>query len=238
MENQVTEKPYILAVDDEQLNLELLRFILERNDYEFEGTSNDDYFFELLEARKPDLILLDIMMPAIDGFTLAELIRNRNKDVPLIFLTAKSLKEDVIKGFKVGADDYIKKPVSEEELTARIHAVLRRSNSTETTDNQTDKTIFEIGKYRFDHKNQKLSLKNSTRQLTTREADLLKVLCKNKGSLVGRKYVLQKLWGKTDYFTRKSMDVFISRLRKYMAEDDSIRITNVHGSGFVLSDEF
>lgn len=231
-------KPKILLVEDDRTLGFLLKEYLQMKDFEVIWTQNGADGLRHFNQTQFNLCVLDIMMPAIDGFTLAELIRNRNKDVPLIFLTAKSLKEDVIKGFKVGADDYIKKPVSEEELTARIQAVLRRSNSSKTADNQDDNAVFEIGKYRFDHKNQQLSVNESTRQLTTREADLLKVLCKNKGSLVGRKYVLQKLWGKTDYFTRKSMDVFISRLRKYLAEDDSIRITNIHGSGFVLSDEF
>jgi DNA-binding response OmpR family regulator len=180
-----------------------------------------------------NLCVLDIMMPAIDGFTLAELIRNRNTEVPIIFLTAKSLTEDVIKGFKIGADDYIKKPVSEEELVARIQAVFRRSKISEVEESEA---LFEIGKYHFDSKNQQLTVDGNTRQLTEREAELLKMLCQNKGTLVSRKYVLQKLWGKTDYFTRKSMDVFISRLRKYLAADDSIKIMNVHGSGFVLSD--
>lgn len=230
-------KPKILLVEDDHTLGFLLKEYLQMKDFEVAWAQNGADGLRRFNQDTFDLCVLDIMMPAIDGFTLAELIRNRNKEVPIIFLTAKSLKEDVVKGFKIGADDYIKKPISEEELVARIQAVLRRSSSLEPVDSQSlELSIFEIGNYLFDSNNLRLSINEKSRQLTERESELLKILCQNKGSLVGRKYVLQKLWGKTDYFTRKSMDVFISRLRKYLSEDDSIKITNVHGSGFVLSD--
>jgi len=225
--------PKILLVEDDQTLGFLLKEYLQMRDFEVTWAQNGADGLRRFNQETFNLCVLDIMMPAIDGFTLAELIRNRNTEVPIIFLTAKSLTEDVIKGFKIGADDYIKKPVSEEELVARIQAVLRRSKISEVEESEA---LFEIGKYHFDSKNQQLTVDGNTRQLTEREAELLKMLCQNKGTLVSRKYVLQKLWGKTDYFTRKSMDVFISRLRKYLAADDSIKIMNVHGSGFVLSD--
>lgn len=225
--------PKILLVEDDQTLGFLLKEYLQMRDFEVTWAQNGADGLRRFNQEAFNLCVLDIMMPAIDGFTLAELIRNRNTEVPIIFLTAKSLTEDVIKGFKIGADDYIKKPVSEEELVARIQAVLRRSKISEVEESEA---LFEIGKYHFDSKNQQLTVDGNTRQLTEREAELLKMLCQNKGTLVSRKYVLQKLWGKTDYFTRKSMDVFISRLRKYLAADDSIKIMNVHGSGFVLSD--
>ena len=225
--------PKILLVEDDQTLGFLLKEYLQMRDFEVTWAQNGADGLRRFNQEAFNLCVLDIMMPAIDGFTLAKLIRNRNTEVPIIFLTAKSLTEDVIKGFKIGADDYIKKPVSEEELVARIQAVFRRSKISEVEESEA---LFEIGKYHFDSKNQQLTVDGNTRQLTEREAELLKMLCQNKGTLVSRKYVLQKLWGKTDYFTRKSMDVFISRLRKYLAADDSIKIMNVHGSGFVLSD--
>jgi DNA-binding response OmpR family regulator len=225
--------PKILLVEDDQTLGFLLKEYLQMRDFEVTWAQNGADGLRRFNQEAFNLCVLDIMMPAIDGFTLAELIRNRNTEVPIIFLTAKSLTEDVIKGFKIGADDYIKKPVSEDELVARIQAVFRRSKISEVEESEA---LFEIGKYHFDSKNQQLTVDGNTRQLTEREAELLKMLCQNKGTLVSRKYVLQKLWGKTDYFTRKSMDVFISRLRKYLAADDSIKIMNVHGSGFVLSD--
>lgn len=226
-------KSKILLVEDDQTLGFLLKEYLQMKDFKVNWAQNGADGLRHFNFSKFDLCVLDVMMPAIDGFTLAELIRNRDQEVPIIFLTAKSMKEDVIKGFKVGADDYIKKPISEEELVARIKAVLKRSAPAQVTDSQVQ---FKIGHYNFDSENLKLSLNGSSRTLTQRESDLLKVLCQNKGSLVGRKYVLQKLWGKTDYFTRKSMDVFISRLRKYLKEDEAVQIVNVHGSGFVLSD--
>ena len=146
-------------------------------------------------------------------------------------MTAKSLKVDVLKGFSLGADDYIIKPVEEEELVARINAILRR---TEHPNQQQE--IFQVGDYAFDSKNQKLTFNGEEKYLTEREAQLLRLLCLNKGNLLSRHYVLKNIWGKSDYFNRRSMDVFISKLRKYLSKDDRIQITNVHGSGFILSD--
>ncbi len=225
--------PKILLVEDDHTLGYLLREYLQMKGFKVIWAENGAEGLRQFNTSKFDLCVLDIMMPAIDGITLAELIRNRNQDIPIVFLTAKSMKEDVIKGFKVGADDYIKKPISEEELVARIKAVLKRSGPIEVKEVENQ---FQIGQYDFDSQNLSLSLNGDSRRLTQRESDLLKVLCQNKGSLVGRKYVLQKLWGKTDYFTRKSMDVFISRLRKYLSDDEAVQIVNVHGSGFVLSD--
>lgn len=172
------------------------------------------------------------MMPEMDGFTMADRMREEGYHIPLLFLTAKSLKVDVLKGFSLGADDYIIKPVEEEELVARIHAILKRSSRlTETGDK-----IFDIGAYLFDANNQKLTFQGEDKYLTERETQVLKLLCLNKGNLLSRQYVLQSIWGKSDYFNRRSMDVFISKLRKYLSKDERIQITNVHGSGFILSD--
>ena len=182
-----------------------------------------------------DLCILDVMMPEMDGFSLAKKVKNQDVNVPIIFLTARSLKIDVLKGFNLGADDYIKKPVDEEELVARIQAVLHRSQKPPVL---TD-DVYEVGTFTFDLANQRLTNKvdDQTRYLTEMEAHLLKLLCEYKENLLPREYVLKTIWGKSDYFTRRSMDVFISKLRKYLSGDDSISITNVHGSGFILSDQ-
>ena len=185
-----------------------------------------------LKQTTYNLCVLDVMMPEMDGFTMADRMREEGYHIPLLFLTAKSLKVDVLKGFSLGADDYIIKPVEEEELVARIHAILKRSSRlTETGDK-----IFDIGAYLFDANNQKLTFQGEDKYLTERETQVLKLLCLNKGNLLSRQYVLQSIWGKSDYFNRRSMDVFISKLRKYLSKDERIQITNVHGSGFILSD--
>lgn len=184
------------------------------------------------KKRAYDLCILDVMMPEMDGFTLAGELRAIEADIPIIFLTAKSLKVDKLKGFNLGADDYIVKPVDEEELLARIKAILRRSKSGGEPQAQT----YQIGAYVFDFSNQKLILGEKEQLLTEREAQLLRLLCENKGKLLSRRQVLNTLWNTNDYFTRRSMDVFISRLRKYLSNDPLIKITNVYGSGFILTD--
>jgi len=225
--------PKILLVEDDQTLGFLLKEYLGMNAFSVDLAVNGAEGFRLFNAQTYDLCVLDIMMPAIDGLTLAELMRNRNASIPIIFLTAKSLKEDIIRGFKVGADDYLKKPVNEEELLARIRAVLRRAASAQLSDNQT---LFEIGRYTFDSQTRLLNIQEDSKLLTEREALVLETLCHSKGELVLREYMLQTIWGKSDFFARKSMDVFISRLRKYLSRDPSVSIANVHGSGFVLSD--
>lgn len=227
-------KASILLVEDDQSLGFLLKEYLEMRDFRITWATNGAEGLRQFNSQAYDLCLLDVMMPAIDGFTLAELIRGRNAHVPLVFLTAKSLTDDVLKGFKIGADDYIKKPVNEEELVARLKAVLKRSKSAPPPEKKEN---YQIGQYEFDAQNFRLHLGDNFRQLTEREADVLRLLVAKKGALVSRDYVLETLWGKSDYFNRKSMDVFISRLRKYLAADPNIKIQNVHGSGFVLNDK-
>lgn len=227
-------KASILLVEDDQSLGFLLKEFLETQDFQVTWAANGAEGLRQFNDREYDLCLLDVMMPAIDGFTLGELIRGRNSQMPLIFLTAKSMTADVLKGFKIGADDYIKKPVNEEELVARLNAVLKRTKATALPSKSEN---YKIGNYEFDAQNFRLNLNGEIRQLTEREADVLRLLVAKKGELVSRDYVLETLWGKSDYFNRKSMDVFISRLRKYLSGDERIKIQNVHGSGFVLSDE-
>ena len=227
-------KSKILLVEDDPTLGFLLQEFLSNRSFQVTLARNGADGLRAFNGDQFDLCLLDIMMPAIDGFTLAELIKNRSSEVPIIFLTAKALTEDVLRAFKIGADDYIKKPVNEEELVARIQAVLKRAQAPAVNALQLS---YEIGGYTFDPNNYRLVLNGDTRQLTKRESKVLAMLVKNKGQLVTRDHVLETIWGKSDYFNRKSMDVFISRLRKYLAGDTSVKIRNVHGSGFVLSDE-
>ncbi len=226
-------KKILLAEDNETLGY-ILKEYLEMKGFNIHWEKDGKKAWKAFTERPFDLCVLDVMMPEIDGFTLAGKIKTEDQAMPIVFLTAKSLKVDVLKGFNLGADDYIKKPVDEEELVARINAVLSR---TQIEASISKITHYNIGNYVFDKKNQKLSLEEDHRYLTERETRLLLALCKNKNNLTERATVLKDIWGKNDYFNRKSMDVFISRLRKYMAADPRIKIVNVHGSGFILRDE-
>ena len=178
-----------------------------------------------------DLCILDVMMPVKDGFTLAKEIRQVSMDIPIIFLTARSMKDDVIEGFKIGADDYITKPFSMEELLFRIEAVLRR---TKTDQNPIVNTNFQIGKYLFDVHKQILHLGKETRKLTTKESELLRLLCENNNNILDRNYALKEIWQEDSYFNARSMDVYITKLRKYLNGDPNVEIINVHGKGFKL----
>lgn len=223
----------LLAEDDPTLGF-LLSEYLATHDMEIDWAKDGAEAMRFSHSEKYDLTILDVMMPAIDGFTVAELIRNRKPDHPIIFLTAKSLHADIQKGFKAGADDYIKKPVNEDELIARIQAVLRRSAKNEMGGDEQSFSVFEIGEYIFESEKHMLSYGEEKKELTELESKLLKYLCEKKGELVYREYVLEKLWQRNDFLARKSMDVFISRLRKYLSKDERVKIVNVHGSGFVL----
>jgi DNA-binding response OmpR family regulator len=224
--------PTILLVEDNETLGYILKEYLELKSFAVVLATDGSQGLKQFKKRSFDLCILDVMMPEKDGFSLAQEIRIMDRDVPIIFLTAKSLKVDVLKGFDLGADDYIIKPVEEEELVARVKAVLRRS-----MEKERDEVLFDIGAYTFDYRNQKLQLNGAERVLTEREAKVLRLLCHHKGKLLPRQKVLKTVWNNSDYFTRRSMDVFISRLRKYLADDPSIQITNVYGSGFILTDE-
>ncbi|MBP6398973.1 MAG: response regulator transcription factor [Saprospiraceae bacterium] len=176
-----------------------------------------------------DLCLLDVMLPKKDGFTLASDIRKKNPEIPILFLTAKSMKEDRITGLKLGADDYITKPFSIEELILKIEVFLKRKFI-----NIKQANKFTIGKLTFDYKNLTISSGDSEKTLTQREADLLKLLIENKNNVIKREEILERVWGQNDYFLGRSMDVFISRLRKYLSDDESLKIDNIHGVGFKL----
>ncbi|PWB23736.1 response regulator transcription factor [Flavobacterium sp. HTF] len=217
----------LYAEDDETLAF-LTKDNLEQNNYEVTHCSNGKKSLEVFKEEEFDICILDIMMPKMDGFELAEEIRKIDIDVPIIFLSAKTLKEDRIKGLRLGADDYLVKPFSIEELLLKIEIFLKRSQK-----NSLDKkSIYEIGKYQFDTKNFILFNENEKVGLTQREAELLKLFLDNKNLVLKRQQILNSLWGDDDYFMGRSLDVFISRLRKILANEKGIAIENLHGIGF------
>ncbi len=220
----------LLAEDDENLGL-LLKEYLNAKGFETNLFANGELAFRDFVKNQYDICILDIMMPVKDGYTLAKEIRQIDEDVPIIFLTAKSMKEDVIEGFSIGADDYITKPFSMEELLFRLEAILKRTSSAHKT---AAIEKFEIGKYVFDVKKQTLQLDDKVIRLTTKESELLKLLCTHQNKILDRNFALKTIWLDDNYFNARSMDVYITKLRKYLKEDDSVEILNVHGKGFKL----
>ena len=221
----------LLVEDDENLGY-ILQEYLEMNELSVDWAKDGAEGLTRVQNNDYDLCILDIMMPKKDGFTLAKEIKNLNKDLPFVFLTAKTLKVDKLKGFDLGADDYIVKPVDEELLIARIKAILNRFDDTQTTAPDT----YLIGNYKFDVDTRKLIKGEQEQSLTPREADLLSLFCKQKGQLLSRKQALQEIWGEKNYFNRRIMDVYISKLRKYLSGDPEVQIKNIHSKGFILSD--
>jgi DNA-binding response OmpR family regulator len=220
----------LLAEDDNTLGY-VLKEYLELHRFAVELAKDGEAALQAFHRSPFDICILDVMLPKKDGFTLAAEIKQFNRQVPFIFLTAKSLKIDKLKGFNIGADDYIVKPVDEEELIARINAVMRRV-ADRANESATDQIV--IGNYIFDHINQVLILGDNKQSMTVKEAAMLKLLCEHRSRILDRKQALKTLWGESDYFTRRSMDVFISHLRKYLSHDPSVKIKNVHGKGYVL----
>ncbi len=224
------KKPRILLAEDDHNLGSLLKEYLDLKGYDADLYPDGEKAYSGFIKEHYDLCLLDVMMPVKDGFTLASEIRLINKDIPLIFLTAKTLKEDVLEGFSIGADDYITKPFSMEELLFRIEAVLRRT----LPGNEKDTYLFKLGKYDFDSQKQSLIIDKKVQKLTTKESELLKLLCNNKNKVLERNYALKTIWLDDSYFNARSMDVYITKLRKYLREDPSVEIINVHGKGFKI----
>lgn len=221
----------ILIVEDDSTVRELLKYRLNKK-YDVATAANGEEALERIEEKTPHLIISDIMMPKMDGFTLAREVRKMNSSIPFIFLTAKSMQDDVLEGFSIGADDYITKPFSMEELLYRIKAILKRASPDEESEKNRDQ--YDIGKYKFDANKQILTIDGRSRKLTTKEAELLKLLCNNKNQMLDRNYALRTIWEDDSYFNARSMDVYITKLRKYLKEDSSIQILNVHGKGYKL----
>lgn len=219
----------LLCEDDENLGM-LLREFLQAKGFNAELASDGEKGYKEFLKGQYDLCVLDVMMPKKDGFTLAQEIRNLNKDVPIIFLTAKALKEDVLEGFKIGADDYITKPFSMEELVFRIGAILRRVKGKK----EKEITLYKLGKFTFDTQKQVLISPEKTQKLTTKESDLLALLCAHLNDILERNYALKTIWIDDNYFNARSMDVYITKLRKLLKSDPSIEILNIHGKGYKL----
>lgn len=221
----------LLAEDDPNLG-ELLKDYLElKGKYEVMLCQNGEEALEEYKKDKYDLCILDVMMPVKDGFTVGREIRKSNETIPIIFATAKSMMEDKTRAFELGGDDYITKPFRVEELLLRINALLKRA-SKEKEEETIDK--FEIGNYYFDYTSQIITYKGQQQKLSTKEAELLRLLCLKKNDVLTREEALIKIWHDDNYFTGRSMDVFLSKLRKYLKEDPSVEIVNVHGKGYKL----
>ncbi len=227
----------ILLVEDDQNFGDVLRSYLEMHGYNVKLATDGLMGAEIFKKEQFDICILDVMMPKKDGFTLGKEIRDRDPDVPIIFLTAKTMKEDVIKGFKLGADDYISKPFNSEELLYRIQAILKRS--TPKTDARDEIKEFTIGRYHFNYPLRILSYNlggpdEEKFKLSPKEAQLLRMFALHVNDILPRATALSEIWGQDDYFTARSMDVFITKLRKYLRLDENIEIVNIHGNGFQL----
>jgi DNA-binding response OmpR family regulator len=227
------ENKKILLVEDDPNFGAILKDYLMLNDFEVVLAKNGMEGFEKFKKDTYDLCILDVMMPYKDGYTLAKEIREKNKDVPLIFLTAKSMKEDVLKGYKVGADDYLNKPFDSEVLLMKIKAIMQRKQSESKTDNL--KFEFQIGKFHLNSKLRFLTFQNDEPiKLSPKENELLKMLALYENDLMPRELALTKIWRDDNYFTSRSMDVYIAKLRKYLKLDEDVEILNIHGEGFRL----
>ncbi len=218
----------LLAEDDLNLGVLLIDY-LEVEGFDVKLCKDGDLALRVFNANQFDLCLLDVMMPKMDGFSLAKEIRIKNQLVPIIFITAKSLKADKLKGYGLGADDYITKPFDEEELLWKIKALIRRIPK-----NKKESETFTIGKYIFDFDNQSLTLAGKIKRITEKESEILKYLFCRKNNVIKREELLKDLWGENDYFLGRSLDVFISKLRKHLSKDDSVSIVNVFNVGFKL----
>jgi two-component system, OmpR family, response regulator len=220
----------LLCEDDPNLGM-VLKNYLELNDYEVILERDGRLGLAAFQREKFDLCLLDVMMPHVDGFTLAEDIRDINPDVPLFFLSAKTMKEDIIQGYKLGADDYITKPFDSEVLLLKIKAILKRN---EELNREIANIEYDLGQYHFNPKLRELSINGKMQTLSPKENELLKMLSEYKNDLLPREIALKKIWGSDTYFNGRSMDVYIAKLRKYLREDEQIEIVNIHGNGFRL----
>ncbi|GAB4333007.1 MAG: response regulator transcription factor [Bacteroidales bacterium] len=221
----------LLAEDDKNLG-DVLTSYLTAKGFPTVLCGNGREAFERFRNEPFDFCIIDVMMPVMDGFTLAQEIRKTDKKIPILFLTARSMEEDKLKGFSIGADDYLTKPFSMEELLARIQAILRRATPPNPREASAQKYI--IGKLSFDYNRQLLTGPDGEQKLTSKESELLKMLCDNVNQTLDRSIALKKIWGDDSYFNARSMDVYITKLRKYLRADPNIELINVHGIGFKL----
>ena len=221
----------LLAEDDLNLGVLLVDY-LETESFDVKLCKDGEFALKTFHNNQFDLCLLDVMMPKLDGFSLAKEIRIKDKKMPIIFITAKSLKEDKLKGYGLGADDYITKPFDEEELLWKIKAVIRRIPE---GGNESATEIVSVGKYTFDFSNQSLTISGKTKRITEKESEILRYLSQHRNVVIKREEMLKQLWGENDYFLGRSLDVFITKIRKYLKEDLDLSIENVFGVGFIFN---
>ena len=229
MTQEEQKQRILLCEDDESLGM-LLREYLQAKGYDADLCPDGEAGYKAFLKSSYDMCVLDVMMPKMDGFTLAQEIRQVNQDIPIIFLTAKNLKEDIFEGFKIGADDYITKPFSMEELVLRMEAILRRVHGKQTK----NEAVYHIGKFDFDTKRQILTIGDRSTKLTTKESELLILLCAHANEVLQRELALKTIWIDDNYFNARSMDVYITKLRKHLKDDPQIEIINIHGKGYKL----
>ena len=225
------ELKVLLAEDDKNLGA-VLKAYLEAKGYPTTLCINGKEAFDTYNKKKFDFCIVDVMMPVKDGFTLAQEIRKLDKKIPILFLTAKSLQEDKLKGFEIGGDDYLTKPFSMEELLMRMKAILRRIQEGSGIDSKS--SVYKIGRLTFDYTRQVLTAPSGETKLTSKEAELLRLLCDNANGVLDRSVALNRIWQDDSYFNARSMDVYITKLRKYLKEEPSVELLNVHGIGFKL----
>ncbi len=223
------QKSILLAEDDDNLG-QLLQTFLKAKGYQVELARNGKHAYEKYTDGHFDFCIFDVMMPEMDGFTLAKEVRLIDPKVPILFLTAKAMKEDKLEGFESGADDYMTKPFTMEELLARIEAILRRTSPSDSEESEMQ----QIGTIQYEPVSRILHLKEENKKLTTKEGQLLHLLCKNRNEVLDRQAALRAIWGDDNYFNGRSMDVYIAKLRKLLKEDERIEILNIHGKGFKL----
>jgi DNA-binding response OmpR family regulator len=227
---EAAKSKILLCEDDTNLGM-VLKNYLELNDYDVTLERDGRLGLAAFQREKFDICLLDVMMPNMDGFKVAEEIRDINPDVPLFFLSAKTMKEDIIQGYKLGADDYITKPFDSEVLLHKIKAIIKRNEEDHREELYAE---FDLGTYHFNPRLRELTVNGITQTLSPKENDLLKMLAEYKNDLLPREIALKKIWGSDTYFNGRSMDVYIAKLRKYLKEDEKLEIVNIHGNGFRL----
>lgn len=223
-------KPHIFLVEDDLSFGAVLKSYLEINDFDVDWVEDGQHALARFHKASFDICILDVMLPHVDGFTIGTEIRKTNSGIPILFLTAKSLRDDVLKGYRIGADDYITKPFDTEVLIFKLKAILKRQSGIQSKDSD----FYQIGSYLFDCKLRTLDHENVKQKLSPKEAELLKMLCENQNELLPRETALKRIWGDDGYFTARSMDVYLTKLRKLLIEDPRVEIRNIHGSGFML----
>lgn len=224
------QKPHLFLVEDDLSFGAVLKSYLEIHDFDVDWVDDGQHALSHFRKKEFEICILDVMLPNVDGFTIAAEIRKINAEIPILFLTAKNLREDVLKGYKTGADDYITKPFDTEVLIFKLKAILKRHSAIPAKESD----FYQIGSYFFDFRLRTIERDRSKQKLSPKEAELLKMLCDNQNELLPRETALRKIWGDDGYFTARSMDVYLTKLRKLFAEDSSVEIRNIHGSGFML----